>query len=141
MNVKPIEDASDKWVRRAGVASEDYKKGVENPRRSWAESASAAEASYKAGVVSAANAGRYGKGVKAAGDSKWKEMAITKGPGRFAEGVAIGKDDWQKGFAPYHSTLNSLKLPARGPKGDPKNLQRVVAVANALRAVFERKGA
>ena len=139
-NIKPIEESSDKWVRRASVASQDYLKGIQNPKRSWSESSVSAEGNYKAGVVAAANAGRYAKGVKKAGDSKWKEMASSKGPGRFAEGVSIGKDDWQKGFAPYHSAIASLNLPPRGPKGDPKNLQRVTAVANALRAVYEKGG-
>ena len=139
-NIKPMEDSSDKWVRRASVASVDYKKGVENPKKSWSAASVAAEGNYKQGVVAAANAGRFAKGVKAAGDSKWKENAVSKGPGRFAEGVALAKDQWQKGFAPYHSAISSLNLPARGPKGDPKNLARVAAVANTLRAVYEKRG-
>ena len=135
-----MEDSSDKWVRRASVASVDYLKGVENPKKSWSAAAVAAEGNYKQGVVAAANAGRFAKGVKAAGDAKWKENAVSKGPGRFAEGVALAKDQWQKGFAPYHSAISSLNLPARGPKGDPKNLARVAAVASTLRAVFEKRG-
>ena len=131
--IKTIEQASDKWVRRSSVAGPDYQAGVTNPKRSWAEASGAAEESYKLGVTQAAQQGRYLKGVKAAGDSKWRENAIKKGPGRFAEGVSLSKDQWAKGFAPYHAAIGALALPARGPKGDPKNLQRVVAVANALR--------
>ena len=131
--IKSIEQASDKWVRRASVAGPDYQAGVTNPKRSWAEASGAAEESYKMGVTQAAAQGRYGKGVKAAGDGKWKENAMKKGPGRFAEGVSLAKDQWTKGFSPYHAAIGALTLPARGPKGDPKNLQRVVAVANALR--------
>ena len=139
-SITPIEQASDKWVKRASIASGDYQTGVLNPRRSWAEASTAAESNYKQGVVAAANAGRYGQGVKAAGDSRWKDMAAKKGPGRFAEGVAVGRDDWAKGFSPYHSAISALTLPVRGPKGDPKNLARVTAVAQTLRAVFEKKG-
>ena len=138
-NIKPMDDSSDKWVRRAGVAAEDYRKGIENPRKSWSSASVSAEGNYKQGVTTAAAAGRYGKGIKAAGDAKWKENAMSKGPGRFAEGVSLAKDQWSKGFAPYHSAIASLTLPPRGPKGDPKNLHRVAAVANALRAVYEKR--
>lgn len=131
--IKSIDQASDKWVRRASVAGPDYQSGVANPRRSWSEASTAAEDSYKSGVTQAATQGRYGKGVKAAGEGRWKENAIKKGPGRFAEGVSIAKDEWQKGFAPYHAAIGAIQLPPRGPAGDPKNLQRVAAVATALR--------
>ena len=138
--IKPIDQASDKWVRRASVAGADYQNGVQSPRKSWAEASSSAEGNYKAGVTAAANAGRYGTGVKAAGDEKWRSNALKKGPGRFAEGVAIGKDEWSKGFAPYHSAISSIALPARGPKGSPQNIQRVSAIATTLRALKERSG-
>lgn len=78
--------------------------------------------------------------MKAAGDEKWRQNAQKKGPGRFAEGVAIGKDEWSKGFSPYQSAISALTLPARGPKGSPQNIQRVAAVATALRALKERAG-
>lgn len=138
--IKPIEQSSDKWVRRASVAGSDYQQGVQNPRKAWASASAEAEGNYKAGVVAAANAGRYGSGVKAAGDEKWRNGAVKKGPGRFAEGVAIGKDDWARGFAPYQSAISAIALPARGPKGSPANIQRVSAIATALRAIKERAG-
>lgn len=136
--IKPIEQATDKWVRRAGVAGPDYEAGIRNPRRAWAEATKAAERNYQAGVTQAAAQGRFGKGVVAAGDEKWKSGALKKGPGRFAEGVAIGKDEWAKGFSPYHAAIGAVVLPERGPKGDPKNLQRVAAIDTALRTLKTR---
>ncbi len=133
--IKPVAVSADKWVRRASVAGPDYQAGIASPRRAWSEAAKSAEGSYKAGVIEAANAGRYGKGVTAAGEETWKQNALKKGPGRFAEGVAIGRDEWQKGFSPYQSAIEALSLPARGPKGSPQNIQRVSAVATALRAL------
>ncbi len=138
--IKPVDQSSDKWVRRASAAGGDYAQGVQNPLKPWAAASFEAEGNYKQGVVAAANAGRYGQGVKAAGDEKWRQNAIKKGPGRFAEGVAIGKDEWAKGFAPYQSAISALVLPVRGPKGSPQNIQRVAAVATALRALKEKAG-
>lgn len=138
--IKPIDVSSDKWVRRAAVAAPDYQNGVQNPRRPWATAAAEGEANYKAGVVAAANAGRYGIGVKAAGNDKWQSGAMKKGPGRFTEGVAMARDDWGKGFAPYQAAIGGLVLPPRGVRGSPQNIQRVSAVATALRTVRERIG-
>jgi len=138
--IKPIEQSSSKWVNRASIAGPDYLLGIQNPRKSWATGAAEGEANYKAGVTAAANAGRFGIGVKSVGDEKWRNGAIKKGPGRFAEGVAIGKDDWGKGFSPYQSAIAALALPSRGPKGSPQNIQRVSTLCTALRALKEKGG-
>lgn len=137
-NIKPIEQSSDKWSRRSAVAGADYQAGVTNPRRDWAEAASAADANYRAGVTQAANAGRFASGVRSAGSDKWRKKALAVGPGRFAEGVNVAKPDWEAGFRPYHEVISSVSLPPRGPKGSPANLQRVNAVATALRQLYER---
>lgn len=139
-NIKELDKSSEKWSRKSAVSSGDYQAGVQNPRKPWAESALNAENNYKSGVIQAANAGRYGSGIKSAGNSKWQERSVQVGPGRFAEGVQVAQKDWEAGFKPYHATIASLTLPPRGPKGSPQNLQRVQAVATALRAVFEKKG-
>ncbi len=139
-NIKPIDQASDKWIRRAAVAGPDYQKGIENPKADWETASIEASGNYKAGVIAAANAGRFERGIKIAGTAKWKRNAMAKGPNRFAEGVALAQDDWEKGFGPYHSVIAALKLPPRGPKGSPANMQRVAAVAMALRSLKEKKG-
>lgn len=138
-NIKPIDASSDKWSRRSAVAGVDYQAGVASPRRPWADAAVAAAANYRTGVTQAANAGRFEAGVRSAGEDKWKNRAIKVGPGRFAEGVAVAKPDWEAGFRPYQETISALNLPARGPKGSPANLQRVQAVSTAMRALYERK--
>jgi len=138
--IKPLEQSSDKWVRRASVASPDYTAGVENPRQNWEESTIAADANYRAGVTAAASRGAFAAGVRAAGSDKWKRGALQKGPSRFTEGVTMAKDDWAKGFSPYREAISSIKLPARGPAGSPQNLQRVAVIATALRQLRERKG-
>ncbi len=137
-NIKSLSQSSDKWKRRAAVAGPDYLAGVQNPKRSWSDAAASAEGNYKQGVTAAATQGRFSRGVKRAGDQAWKAGASNKGPARFAEGVGLAVDDWQRGFAPYQSAIEAIKLPDRAPAGDPRNIQRVVAVATALRALKEK---
>lgn len=138
-NIKPIEQSSEKFVRRASVAGPDYQNGISNPRTPWAAASIAGEANYKAGVTAAANAGRFGKGIKVAGDQKWQKNALAKGPGRYIEGVTIAKDSWVSGFAPYQAAIQSLQLPARGPRGSAQNLQRVALIANLNRQLYEKR--
>lgn len=139
-NIKPLDQSADKWQRRAAVAGPDYISGVQNPRTPWAAAAAAAESNWKAGVAAASTRGAYSGGVRRAGDARWQAGATAKGPARFAEGVALATGEWQRGFAPYQSAIQALSLPARGPAGSPQNLQRVAAVAQALRAIKERAG-
>jgi len=136
--IKPIDQAAGKWTRRAQVAGQDYSNGVANPRRAWDTASIAADANYRQAVTQAASQGRYASGVRAAGAEKWRMGATQKGPQRFAEGVQLAEGAWQQGFAPYHQAISSLTLPPRGPAGSPQNLQRVQAVATALRQVKER---
>jgi hypothetical protein len=130
--VKPVSQASDKWVRRAGQAAPDYQKGVQNPRTSWAEATVAAADAQAAGVQNAISNGSFEKGVSAAGNAKWQRKASTVGAQRFGPGVAAAKGDYESGFAPYAAVIQGVTLAPRGAKGDPRNYERVTAIGNAL---------
>ena len=136
--VKDLAKSAEKWTRRAQVAGPDYAAGVQNPRNPWSASAQAADGAYRAGVTAAAQSGKYGAGVKAVGDEKWRANSVAKGPARYAEGVAMSQESWQRGFTPFAAAIQAVNLPARGPVGSPQNLQRVALIANALRAAKER---
>jgi len=136
--IKPIDQSSEKWVRRASVATPEYTAGIESPRESWSAAAGKAEPNFKAGVIAAANAGRYGKGVKRSGDDRWRKMALQKGPGRYTEGVAVGREDWASGFTPYQAAIAGVTLPARGPRRSIQNLDRVRIIATTLGSLYEK---
>jgi len=134
-NIKPINQSAQKWSDRAAGAAGDFAQGVNNPRTPWAAATIAAEGNFQSGITAAIANKSFSKGVTKAGDATWKKGAAGKGPGRYVEGVLMDKDNWPKGFAPYQNSIAGLTLPARGPKGSPQNIQRVAAVATALRAV------
>jgi hypothetical protein len=124
---------AEKWVRKASASTQDYTDGVDNPRVPWATAAAAAAANQAAGVQAAIARQAYAKGVQKAGNDKWQRKASGVGASRFSQGVQAGQSDYQSGVAPYLQVIESTTLPPRGPKGDPKNLQRVAAIATALR--------
>jgi len=130
--IKSLSAIQEKWTRVTPGRVADYTLGIKNPKRSWESEASAAEDRYKAGVDAAATKGMYGKGIKAAGDKKWEEMALKKGPGRFSEGVYIAGPAYEKGFSKYHDAIERVTLPPKFPKGDPRNYERVRAIGTAL---------
>lgn len=130
--IKPLKSISEKWTRVTPGRSEDYKLGIQNPRRDWATATTAGEANYAAGVQAAQAKGMFKKGVTKAGSQKWKDKSMAKGPGRFSEGVFASGGDYEKGFAPYRDAIEKANLGPRFPKRDPRNIGRVTAVVNAL---------
>jgi hypothetical protein len=75
---------------------------------------------------------RFRAGVVRAGAAKFARKVKALIPARYAGGVSEGKDDYKAGAEPYFSTLASLSLSARKPKGDPANYKRVEEVGKAL---------
>jgi len=132
-NVKSAGAIAEKWARVTPQRSDDYRAGVMNPRTPWMAATAAAEDRYKAGVLEAANAGRFGKGVRAAWDQYWQQRSADLGTGRFAEGVAASGPAYEAGVAPYIAVIQSTVLPPRYAKGDPRNLERVKVISTALR--------
>jgi hypothetical protein len=140
--IKSLDRISAKWIEKAGQAQGEYTEGIQNPKTPWMEATRAAETNYEQGVQKSIQQKRFGKGVVKAGSAKWQRNALAKGPGRWAEGIALSADEYQKGFAPYREIIQNLSLPPRGPKGDPKNIQRVALLAKALHeAKLARAGA
>jgi len=130
--IRSSAEISEKWARVTPMRSEDYKKGVENPKKDWAAATAAANDRYVTGVTQAAQQGRFLGGVKRAGTQKWQSHAALKGPNRFAEGVQIAQPDYEKGWAPYRDEIEKTTLPQRYPKGDPRNYERGKVMGTAL---------
>lgn len=136
--VKSLDEIKAKWERVTPGRLEDYRLGVTSPRESWEQKTKAAEGNFEMGIQQAIAEKRFGKGVAAAGDPKWQKGALEKGTVRWPAGVAGAGEDYMRGFAPIHQAISSVNLPPRGPKGDPRNLERVkamnLAVSKAARA-------
>lgn len=130
--IKSLGAIREKWGRVTPMRTEDYKLGIANPKRDWAEETEAGKTNWKMGVDKAAAGDMFAKGVRKAGTGKWKDNALQKGPGRFAEGVMIAAPDYEKGFAPYHQAIERADLGPRFPRRDPRNLNRVKAIVDAL---------
>lgn len=130
--IRPLNVIVDKWARVAPQRAEDFRNGVQNPKKDWETQAAAAESAWRDGVTAAANAGLFSAGVRRAGTAKWQSRTLQKGVPRWPEGIRIATDDYRDGFAPYHEEIERTELPPRYARGDPRNLERVAAIASAL---------
>jgi hypothetical protein len=139
VKTKGVDRTVAKWQNKVAGAQGDYADGVANPKADWAQETSKAEGSWKQGVAQASAEGRFGKGVAKAGTAKWQKGATEKGPGRWAEGVSKAESEYRSGMGEVISTLESISLPPRGPKGDPKNYDRTRAIGTALHNKFKGK--
>jgi hypothetical protein len=122
-----------RWVDRASIASEEYKQGVQNPRKDWAQATAAAADNQALGAQAAIADGRFAKGVTKAGTNKWRDKAISQGATRFVQGVQGSQPDYETGIKPYLDVIEATTLPTRYNKGDPRNLERVRVLNVALR--------
>jgi len=130
--IKDLSAIREKYGRVAPTRVTDYQAGVAAPRRDWAGATRAAADAYAQGVQAAIAAGMFEKGVAEAGSEKWSRKTLSVGVPRWAPGITAGLQDYETGFAPFHAVIARTTLPPRGPRGDPRNLERVAVIARAL---------
>jgi len=136
--IRSIDNIAKKWSSVTPMRSEDYRAGVENPRKDWMTSTVASESAFEAGVQAAIAKKKFGKGVKAAGSEAWQRGAIEKGTQRWGPGVAMAAPKYAQGFAPFRDAIERTTLPPRYARRDPRNLERVKAIVTALVQAKER---
>ncbi len=130
--IRSIDSISKKWAEVTPQRAGDYQAGVQNPRRSWKTATVSAEPAYEDGVRQAISRKAFGKGVTKAGDEKWQRKTLDRGVANWGPGVAAAEGDYSAGFAPYREAIAAVKLPPRYARRDPRNLQRVKAINDAL---------
>jgi len=124
--------AAQKFVRVTAGRSQDYQQGIAGTNPAAFESAATAAADVWAqGVAQAAGENRFATGLQGSG-ARWRRKAEQVGVSRFGPGVQAAQEDYQQGVAPYLQTMQGLTLEPRGPRGDPRNIGRVSAIAQAL---------
>jgi len=134
VKTKGITRTVDRYLRRVRVAVPDYEAGVKDPKIPWDEATVAAKEVYRAAITDPKVPDKFEAGVKKVGIVKWRDMALKKGSGRFVPGVELGKPYYEGIMKDILAQIEAIVLPARGPRGDPKNLDRVRAIFEALHA-------
>ena len=135
IKVKDITKSAEKWSTRAAGAADEFATNAAAAQDEWGRNTQAAEANYRAGISQANIGTRFARGVaKALAAGKFSAKITAVGGTRYSQGVGVAQADWSSGFAPFHSALTAIVLPARRPRGDVANIQRVATIASTLHA-------
>ena len=121
-----------KYQRVTPLKAKEYEEGIKDPKKVWADEAKASEEAWAGGVTDAVARGAFAKGVEECGQAGYIDPALKKGVARFRGGVEYGIPKYNKKFAIFRDVIEAVALPPRGPKGDPRNIDRVAAIAAAL---------
>ncbi len=133
--IRDVNSIVQKWVRVAPGRTEDYKAGVTNPKKDWHTETVAAAERWQNGIQQAIADKSYERGVAATPTAKWQAKASGVGTARWQQGIGMASDNYAAGMTKVVDTIAKVKLPPRYPKGDPRNIERVVAITTALRAM------
>ena len=131
VKVPPIDRVKKKWEERAGMAEDDYRYGIQNSE-DWQSKTLNAAKNWEAGIQQAIREKRFETGVSRVTTEEWRRKAIEKGARRFVEGVRTAVEDYGKAMGEVLRVLEGITLPERGPRGDPKNIDRVRVIAETL---------
>lgn len=130
--VKSAAEIAAKYVRVASTRQADYESGVRDTDVDWETATAASREAYEQGVQEAIARGAFSSGVAKAGNQKWREKSTKVGAGRWGPGVREAEADMAAGIAPFLEVIERTVLPPRGPRGDPRNLERAAVMAKAL---------
>jgi hypothetical protein len=130
--IMAVDKIAEKWARVTPGRSADYEEGVRSPVKNWERQTTAASDAWKTGIQQAIAAGSFGKGVARVGQAGWQVGAIEKGVARWGPGVQVAQDKYQTALAPYVDAIRRVTLPPRYARRDPRNLDRVRVVVDAL---------
>ena len=121
-----------KWAEVTPGRQKYYETATPAAASDWERETKAAAATFQAAVTAGDIGRRFSGGVGKAGAAKFARKVTEVGVGRFGPGVRAAQSDMSSGFDPFVATIASVSPPARGPRGDPGNLDRVRAYAEAL---------
>lgn len=130
--VKPAAEVAAKFARVAPTRQVDYDSGVKDPSVDWAGPAAAARESYEAGIAESISRQAFTKGIQKAGTAKWSQKTIQVGSARWGPGVRAAEGDYAAAVEPFFTVIERTALPPRGPRGDPRNMERATVMARAL---------
>ena len=123
--IMALEKIGKKWSDRSKQAGKDLEDGIADPKRQWKVGATAGKANFKAAMTKVLAEDRQAKGLTDKAQTKYEARTKAFARRHYEEVVEISQMAHTEGYAPYHSTFETLTQSERFPKGDPRNNRRV----------------
>jgi hypothetical protein len=134
VKVKSADTSATKWVENAGRADVAYATEAVAAAGTWETNTKASKENYHKAITASGITDRFAGGVAKAGAGKYARKIVDVAKDRFGPGITAAKVDYTQNVAPFLATIAGLSLTPRGPRGDPKNYDRVTQVGKALSA-------
>jgi hypothetical protein len=128
------QEIAEKWLRVTMGRVVDYENGVKNPKKSWEKETASAAARFSAAATDPSTITHYNTGIRKAGDAKWQANTIQKGIKNWETSIGTNEGNYAESITKYVDVISTLKLPEKYTPGDPRNLARMKAICEALRA-------
>lgn len=134
---RPASEAVTKWQNRAGAASQDYVDGARTTDKDQAQRGIASKQIWQQALQESFGRDAYAKGLQRSGKTGWLAGVEQKGANNYAGGVSsdIARQKYVTNSGRYDTARRAADSIPRGARGSAANLNRVAAVANALRAI------
>lgn len=101
------QSVADKWVQRAGAASQDYATGVQNTDKDPTQLAAAAGQRYITKVQEAYNSGKWARALQRVGKAGWQAAVASKGVQNYTTGVNAARDKFATAIGPVLQAVSS----------------------------------
>lgn len=132
VKIKPIDKVQSKFAEEVGRAGPEYEYGVRNPKADWATEAAGAEPRWIEGVTDAGRRKLYSAGVRKTGTPGWQTGAVEKGVSVYPSRASAAAPKFGTEFGKYHGIIARTDIGPRFAAGDPRNLDRVRKITEAL---------
>lgn len=134
---KSASEAVMKWQNRASAASGDYAEGAQTTDKDQAQRAIAAKAIYQQALTESFTRDAFAKGLQKSGKSGWLAGITQKGQTNYATGVSadMARSKYVTESGKYDSARKAADTLPRAGKASQQNINRVIAVIQAQRAV------
>jgi len=132
MITKSAAQIAAKWGRVTPERVDDYSEGVRNPRKDWEKNSVDSEDNYQAALKESFGRNARVKGIKKVGTAGQIAATIEKGISRWPEGVRVAESKMASGMEFVVRAIESVKERPKYPKGDPRNLEIVKDITQAI---------
>lgn len=121
-----------KFIRVTPDRVQDYEDGVKNPRKDWQKNSIDSEDNYQAALKASFARNARVKGIQRVGTAGQMQATIEKGVPIWPERVRTAGEKMREGMEFVVRAIESVKERPKYPKGDPRNLEIVKDITQAV---------
>lgn len=131
-DTKSLEQTVKNWTDVTSGRSQQYVDNSIARANKWLNNALAGVGNWRIGVSGSGVEARMRGNLAGKGARKYPAKIREVGGSRFSTGVTAAGPEFRSAIGAVLQTIASAPDPGRGPRGDPRNNQRSVAIQNAL---------